>query len=237
MAAMHEGGHALYELGLPKAYARQPVGGDAGAAVHESQAMIIEMQACRSDPYLGWLGQQLLGTFGGDSEAYTRDNLVRIGRQVRPSFIRVDADEVTYPLHIILRYRLEQALIAGNLAVADLPGAWNDEMQKLLGIRPQNDVQGCLQDIHWYSGLFGYFPSYALGMMAAAQFMAAARRATPGIDQALAEGEVGPLVGWLRIHVHGMGNLLGANDLLRAATGRPLDAKDFVAHIKARYAD
>ncbi len=237
MAALHEGGHALYERGLPTAYARQPVGGDAGVAVHESQALIIEMQAGRSDPYLEWLGPQLLGTFGGDPKAYTRENLVRLWRRVRPSFIRADADEATYLLHITLRFHLERAMINGDLAVADLPGAWNEGMQKLLGITPPNDMQGCLQDIHWYAGLIGYFPSYGLGALAAAQLMKTARRAAPGLDAALAQGEMGPLIDWLRTHVQSLGSLPGGNDLMRAATGRPLDATDFIAHIKARYVD
>jgi carboxypeptidase Taq len=150
-------------------------------------------------------------------------------------FIRVDADEMTYPAHVILRFRLEQALIAGDLAVADLPGAWNEGMQELLGIVPPDDARGCLQDIHWYEGAFGYFPSYTLGAMAAAQLMAAAKRDTPGLDEQLAAGDLRPLVGWLRRNVHGRGSLLGFNDLLREATGKPLDPSDFTAHLTARY--
>jgi len=154
---------------------------------------------------------------------------------VHRGFIRVDADEMTYPAHVILRFRLEQALVAGDLAVADLPGAWSDGLHALLGIRPPDDAQGCLQDIHWYDGAFGYFPSYTLGAMAAAQLMAAARRGVPGLDAAMGRGDLGPLVGWLRAKVHGVGSLLGFNDLLHAATGKPLDPTDFEAHLAARY--
>ncbi len=235
MGVLHETGHALYERGLPAAYARQPVGEAAGMAVHESQSLINEMQACRSDAYLGWLGPQLLATFGGAPAAYSGDNLARLWRRVERGCIRVDADEMTYPAHVILRFRLEQALISGDLAVADLPGAWNEAMQSLLGITPPDDAHGCLQDIHWYDGAFGYFPSYTLGAMAAAQLMAAARRAVPGLDAALAEGDHGPLLGWLRTHVHGQGSRLGFNDLLREATGKPLDPADFEAHLASRY--
>ncbi len=142
---------------------------------------------------------------------------------------------MTYPAHVILRFRLEQALISGDLAVADLPGAWNEGFAALLGITPPDDAQGCLQDIHWYDGAFGYFPSYTLGAMAAAQLMAAARRGVPGLDAALGHGDFAPLIGWLRANVHGMGSLLGFNDLLRAATGKPLDPADFEAHLTARY--
>ena len=235
LGVMHETGHALYERGLPSAFARQPVGEAAGMAAHESQSLIVEMQACRSDPYLTWLGPQLLETFGGDPAAYEPGNLARLWRRIGRGFIRVDADEMTYPAHVNLRFRLEQALVAGDLAVADLPGAWNDGLKALLGITPPDDARGCLQDIHWYDGAVGYFPSYTLGAMAAAQLMGAARRDIPDMDSALGQGDLGKLVGWLRARVHGMGSLLGFNDLLVAATGKPLDPADFQAHLTARY--
>ncbi len=235
LGVVHETGHALYERGLPAAYARQPVGEAAGMAAHESQSLIIEMQAARSDAFLSWLGPELLGAFGGDPAPYAPANLGRLWRRVERGFIRVDADEMTYPAHVILRFRLEQALIGGDLAVADLPGAWNDGLRALLGVTPPDDARGCLQDIHWYDGAFGYFPSYTLGAMAAAQLMAAARRSVAGLDAALAQGDAAPLLGWLRTHVHGQGSLLGFQDLLRAATGKPLDPTDFEAHLTVRY--
>ena len=235
MGVMHETGHALYERGLPPAHARQPVGEAAGMAAHESQSLIVEMQACRSDPYLTWLGPELHRLFGGDPAPYAPANLSRLWRRVRRGLIRVDADEMTYPAHVILRFRLEQAIISGDLQPADLPGAWNDGLYTLLGVRPSHDAEGCLQDIHWYDGAFGYFPSYTLGAMAAAQLMAAARAATPGLDAALGQGDLGPLVTWLRTHVHSQGSRLGFNDLLRTATGRLLDPTAFEAHLAARY--
>jgi carboxypeptidase Taq len=237
MGVLHETGHALYERGLPTAYARQPVGEAAGMGAHESQSLIIEMQACRTDAYLSWLGPELHAVFGGESAAFEGANLARLWRRVKRGFIRVDADEMTYPAHIILRFRLEQALVGGDLLVRDLPGAWNDGLDALLGITPPDDAKGCLQDIHWYDGGFGYFPSYTLGAMAAAQLMAAARRAVPEVDAALARGEHAPLLGWLRANVHGQGSRLGFNDLLRAATGKPLDPADFEAHLASRYLD
>ncbi len=235
LGVLHETGHGLYERGLPRAYARQPVGEAAGMAAHESQSLIVEMQACRSDAYLSWLAPVLLEAFGGDPAAYEPGNLARLWRRIERGFIRVDADEMTYPAHVILRFGLEQALVSGDLAVADLPGAWNDGMRDLLGIVPPDDAQGCLQDIHWYDGAIGYFPSYTLGAMAAAQLMAAARRDVPVLDAALARGELAPLLGWLRAKVHGCGSLLGFNDLLREATGKPLDPTDFEAHLTLRY--
>ncbi len=235
LAVVHETGHALYERGLPADYARQPVGEAAGLGAHESQSLIVEMQACRSDAFLSWLGPELLAAFGGDPAPYRPENLGRLWRRVERSFIRVDADEMTYPAHVILRFRLEQALISGDLAVADLPGAWNDGLRALLGIVPPDDARGCLQDIHWYDGAFGYFPSYTLGAMAAAQLMTAARRAVPELDAALGRGDMAPLLGWLRTNVHAVGSRLGFNDLLRAATGKPLDPADFQAHLMQRY--
>jgi len=235
LGVLHETGHALYERGLPEAWARQPVGEAAGMAAHESQSLIIEMQACRSDAYLRFLGGELHAAFGGDAAAYARGNLAQHWRRVGRSFIRVDADELTYPAHVILRFRLERALIGGELAVADLPGAWNDGLRSLLGIVPPDDARGCLQDIHWHDGAFGYFPSYTLGAMAAAQLMKAARRAIPDLDEAIGRGEMAPLAGWLREHVHSQGSRLGFQDLLRHATGKPLDPGDFMDHLRSRY--
>jgi carboxypeptidase Taq len=235
LAVVHETGHALYEQGLPPAYARLPVGEAAGMAVHESQSLIVEMQACRSDAFLGWLGGRLHETFGGAAEPYRLENLGRLWRHVERSFIRVDADELTYPAHVILRFRLEQAMISGDLGVADLPGAWNDGMQALLGITPPDDAQGCLQDIHWYDGAFGYFPSYTLGAMSAAQLMQAAREQVAGLDEAFSRGDPSPLLGWLRVHVHGIGSRLDLNAILEGATGRALDPTAFQAHLRKRY--
>jgi carboxypeptidase Taq len=233
-AVLHETGHALYERGLPEKFARQPVGSAAGMAAHESQSLIVEMQACRTDAFLGWLGPELGSVFGPDP-AYRAENLAGLCRRVERGFIRVDADELTYPAHVILRFRLEQALIGGELSPADLPGAWNAGMEALLGITPPDDAAGCLQDIHWYDGAFGYFPSYSLGAMAAAQLMEAARRAVPGLEAALAAGDLSALTGWLAAHVHAKGNLYGFNDLLRSASGKPLDPAAFQAHLTERY--
>ena len=235
MSVLHETGHALYERGLPPAWARQPVGQAAGMAVHESQSLIMEMQACRSDAFLGFLGREMHAAFGGDAAPYEKANLARLLRRVERGHIRVDADEVTYPAHVILRFRLEQAMLSGDLQVADLPGAWAEQTRALLGNEPPDDRRGCLQDIHWYSGAFGYFPSYSLGAMAAAQLMAAARRALPDLDAAFAEGDVSPLLAWLRREVHARASLFGMDALMRAATGKPLDPADFLAHLRARY--
>ena len=235
MGVLHESGHGLYERGLPRAYARQPVGTAAGMAAHESQSLIMEMQACRSDAFLRWLGPELHSTFGGDGAPYDPANLRKLWRRIERGFIRVEADEMTYPAHVILRFRLERALVAGDLVVADLPGAWRDGLHGLLGIVPPDDARGCLQDIHWFDGLFGYFPSYTLGAMGAAQLMSAARRDLDGLEDAIGRGDLRPLLQWLRTTVHGQGNRLGFNDLLAFSTGKRLDPADFEAHLTRRY--
>ena len=235
LGILHETGHAMYESGLPEAWARQPVGEAAGMATHESQSLIVEMQASRSDAFLSWLGPELHAAFGGEAAPYAPENLARLWRRVERGFIRTEADELTYPAHVILRFRLERALIGGDLAVEGLPAAWAEGMRGLLGITPPDDRRGCLQDIHWHDGAFGYFPSYTLGAMAAAQLMASARAAVPGLDAALGRGDFAPLLGWLRVNVHGQGSRLGFQELMRAATGRPLEAADFMEHLRGRY--
>ena len=235
MGVLHETGHALYERGLPAAHARQPVGEAAGMAAHESQSLILEMQACRSDAFLAWLGPELHGTFGGAPEPYQPGNLARLFRRIERGLIRVDADEMTYPAHVILRFRLERALVSGGLQVADLPGAWRDGLHGLLNVTPPDDARGCLQDIHWYDGAFGYFPSYTLGAMAAAQLMAKARAEVSGLDDALGRGDLQPLAAFLRQRVHGQGSRLGFNALMAEATGAPLDPGFFESHLGRRY--
>jgi carboxypeptidase Taq len=235
MAVIHETGHALYERGLPRAHARQPVGEAAGMAIHESQSLIVEMQACRNDEYLDWLGRSLHAAFGGDPKPYQVENLGSLWRRVERGLIRVEADEMTYPAHVIMRFRLENAMVSGNLSVADLPGAWNGAIKDLLGITPPDDARGCLQDIHWYDGAFGYFPSYTLGAMAAAQIMAVVTKQTQGLKTAMGLGDLSPLTNWLHSNIHAQGSLMGFNELLREATGKPLDPTDFQAHLRARY--
>ncbi len=235
MGVLHETGHALYERGLPAQWRGQPVGQARGMAVHESQSLLIEMQVCRSREFLGFAAPIMKSALAGSGPSWEADNLYRLYTRVQPGFIRVDADEVTYPAHVILRYNLERAMIAGDLEPADLPAAWNDGMRRLLGRTPPNYRLGCLQDIHWYDGAWGYFPTYTLGAMTAAQFFNAAVRAEPAIEPGIANGDFKPLLGWLRAHIHGKGSLLSARELVIEATGRPLDPEIFKAHLKRRY--
>ena len=235
MGIIHETGHAMYERGLPSKWRLQPVGQARGMALHESQSLLVEMQAARGADFCAFLSPMLKEAFTGNDAAFAPENLVRLYSKVEPGFIRVDADEVTYPAHVILRYRLEQALVAGDLQVADIPGAWNEGMQNLLGIKPPSDREGCLQDIHWFDGAVGYFPCYSLGAMTAAQLYAAACKADPAIPAAIARGDFGPLMAWLRPNVHERGSSMTTAEIVTAATGRPLDVAVFKAHLQRRY--
>ncbi len=234
MGVLHETGHALYEAGLPEAWRYQPVGQAGGMALHESQSLLIEMQACRSRPFMRFLapllGEHLNGGGSADAEA-----LYRRAIRVEPGYIRVDADEVTYPAHIMLRYRLECALIAGDLGVDEIPGAWAEIHEALLGLRPENDTLGCLQDIHWSVGEIGYFPSYTIGALMAAQFFDAAARDDPDVWPSIERGDFAPLLGWLRANVHGLASRYQGPVLLERATGAPLGTAVFKAHLQRRY--
>ncbi len=237
MAVIHETGHALYEYQLPQEWRYQPVGQSRGMALHESQSLLMEMQACRSREFVTFAAPLMREKLGGNGGDWSEDNIYRHYTRVERSFIRVEADEVTYPAHVILRYRLERAMIADELAVADLPAAWNDGMESLLGIRPANDRDGCLQDLHWYDGAWGYFPTYTLGAMIAAQLFAAAEAADPDIRPGIAKGDFRPLLSWLRTNVHGHGSRLSTAEVVVAATGRPLDPACFRRHLETRYLD
>ena len=235
MGVLHETGHALYEMGLPEDWRYQPVGQARGMALHESQSLLIEMQACRSREYLEFAAPLMREAFDGEGALWDADNLYRLYTRVDRGFIRVDADEVTYPAHVILRYRLESALIAGDMKLVDLPCAWNDGMEELLGIRPPEDRLGCLQDIHWYDGAWGYFPTYTMGAMAAAQLFAAAKDARPEIPERISNGDFSPLVGWMRENLHSKGSSGSTDELMQSATGKPLGAQAFKGHLQARY--
>ena len=235
IGVLHETGHALYQRGLPAQWRLQPVGRARGMAVHESQSLFLEMQVCRSRAFLTFAAPILREPFADDGPGWDADALHRRQICVKRSRIRVDADEVTYPSHVILRYRLERAMIAGDLVPADLPGAWADGLRQLLGIVPANDREGCLQDIHWYDGVWGYFPTYTLGALIAAQLFEAAREAIPDVLVAIGRGEFAPLLGWLRERVHSKGSLLSTSELVENATGRPLGTASFERHLHDRY--
>ncbi|MGD9739074.1 MAG: carboxypeptidase M32 [Bauldia sp.] len=234
-AVIHEAGHGLYEQGRPQEWRGQPVGEARGMSVHESQALGFEMQASRSPEFFAYLAPLVRDAFGGKGAAWEPDNLRRLATRVAPGFIRVNSDEVTYPAHIILRYELEKAMIAGDLSLDDLPAAFNAKVKELLGLDVPDDRRGVLQDIHWYSGAFGYFPTYLIGAMTAAQLFAAAKRARPEIPASLATGDFTPLREWMRQNIHEKGCLLDRESLIVAATGEPLSDRHFRDHLRARY--
>ena len=184
-----------------------------------------------------YLAPKAAAAFGKSGPAWTPENFARVYRRVSRGLIRVDADEVTYPAHVILRYRLERALIEDRMDLADLPGAWNEQMRELVVIVPPDDRDGCLQDIHWPGGSWGYFPTYTLGAMTAAQLYAAAKAADKSIEPSISKGDFKPLMAWLRANVHALGSSLSAGELLTRATGKKLDAAVFKAHLKTRYLD
>jgi len=235
LGALHETGHAMYDLGLPQDWRDQPVGRDRGMALEESQSLLIEMIICRSRAFVRYLKPLLEKHFGVSGPEWEVENLYRHVTRVRRGLIRVDADELTYPVHVWLRYELEKQLLSGELAVKDLPEAWNAGMEQRLGIRPSNDVEGCLQDIHWAVGSFGYFPSYALGAVIAAQLYESLRSDVQGLDDQIARGEFGGLFGWLRKHVHGLGAKVSVQELMKSATGKPLTASCFVRYVESKY--
>ncbi len=235
MAAIHEGGHALYEQGRPKDWSSQPVGRARGTSIHESQALIMERQAARSDAFIAYLAPLAADAFGGEGAAWSPDNVIRIAHRVRPGFIRVDADEVTYPAHVLLRYELEKAMIAGDLGVDDLPSAFNAAIKTFLDLDVPDDRRGCLQDIHWYAGAFGYFPTYLVGAMTAAQLFDAASAAIPDVEASLSRGHFAPLVDWLRANIHAKASLLDWRDLISAASGRQPGPAAFLSGLRRRY--
>lgn len=230
---LHETGHALYEAGLPAQWREQPVGQARGMSVHESQSLFVEMQVAQSQVYCEFLAPLIQQTLG--LKDVTAEALYQRVTRVERSFIRVTADEVTYPAHILLRYRLEKALLSGDLPVKDLPAAWGDGMQELLGVRPPNDTLGCMQDIHWPEGAIGYFPTYTLGAMMAAQWMEAVQKALPHVENNLRKGDFSVVRGWLLEHVHAKASSISAQEILMQATGKPLSADCYIRHLKARY--
>ena len=237
MAVLHETGHALYERGLPGEWRTQPVGEARSMSLHESQSLLMEMQVCRGIEFFHFAAPLMREAFGAaDADAaFAPDNLHRLAQRVEPGFIRVDADEVTYPSHIMLRYQLEKAMIADDLQAADLPGAWSEGMLEFLGLTPETDKDGCLQDIHWAAGEIGYFPSYTLGALIAAQLFSSARTQLADIGVALASGEFQDLLAWLGDKIHRKASRYSSHELIVRATGRPLATDAFKAHLKARY--
>ena len=232
---LHETGHGLYEQGLPAKWARTPLGEAASLGIHESQSRFWENQVGRSRGFWRWLAPKFHQLFPDHPHGW--EAIWPALHTIEPSLIRVEADEGTYNLHIALRFEIERKLLAGDLLVADLPGAWDDLYQDYLGVRASNAADGVLQDIHWSQGMFGYFPTYTLGTMTAAQLQRAAAAALGDLEELFARGEMSVLLQWLREQIHQHGSFLSAAELVEKATGRPLEARDLVEDLRRNAAE
>ena len=236
-SALHEFGHGLYEAGIAPELARSPLGAPVSLGIHESQSRLWENVVGRSRPFCDWVLPTLREHLGPGLRGIDADGLYRAVNSVQRSLIRVNADETTYNLHIVLRFELELALIEGKLAVDDLPSAWNEGMRRLLGVEVPDDAQGVLQDVHWGAGLFGYFPTYTLGNLIAAQLWLQVEADLPGIEQQIGRGELAPLREWLGERIHRHGRKFPPRELLQRVTGESLRPEPFLDYLRAKLAD
>jgi len=235
MGIIHETGHARYEQRLPHATLHLPMGRARSMGVHESQSLSFEMQLARSPAFLRLIAP-LVQQHLGEQAAFEADNLAQLFTRVKRGFIRVDADELTYPAHVILRFEIERALINGEIEVDDIPALWAQKMRDYLGVDVAGNYEnGCMQDIHWPSGMFGYFPSYTLGAMYAAQYFATIRQQHPDLDARIASGDLSPVMNWLDVNIWSQASRWSTDELVRRATGEPLNARHFRKHLEARY--
>lgn len=234
-STLHEVGHGLYDQGLPPEHHGLPRGEAVSLGIHESQSRLWENLVGRSLPFWTWAAPQLRGAFPGVFDDADVPSLHFAANRVDFSPVRTEADEVTYNLHIALRFELEKSMVAGALKASDVPDAWNAAFERAFGFRPPDDARGCLQDVHWSHGSFGYFPTYTLGNLYAAQFMETARREIPDLDTRIAQGVFSPLRGWLGEKIHSQGQRFRAGELCRRITGRPLDRQPFLAYLKGKY--
>jgi carboxypeptidase Taq len=235
MGTIHETGHGRYEQNLPRELLGQPVAQARSAAIHESQSLSFEMQLGSHPGFVNRLAPMLVAAFGAQP-AFEAQNLHRLMTRVKPGFIRVDADEVTYPAHIILRYEIERPLIEGEIEAEDIPALWDAKMMELLGVDTRGNFKdGPLQDVHWPEALFGYFPCYSLGAMYSAQWFAAMRRAMPELDARIGSGDLAPVFDWLRENIWTQASRWPTDELARRASGEALNPAHFRAHLEARY--
>ena len=236
MSTIHETGHARYEQNLPRDWLGQPVGRARSSAIHESMSLSFEMQLARSRAFVGLLAPMLAKAYGNHA-AFEPDNLHRLFIRVKgDNLIRVAADECTYPLHVILRYEIERPLIEGEIECEDIPALWETKMRDYLGLETRgNYANGCMQDVHWSEGLVGYFPTYTLGAMYAAQWFAAIRREHPDLDSRVASGDTRPVFDWIRKNIWSQGRRWETDELARRATGEALNPAHFRKHLEGRY--
>jgi carboxypeptidase Taq len=235
-AAMHEFGHGVYEWGVDRSLARTPLHGGVSLAVHESQSRTWENLVGRSRAFWRWFYPRLQAGFPARLASVDEEAFYRAVNRVHPSLIRIDADEVTYNLHIILRFELEQDLIGGRLEVADLPGAWNARMDEYLGVEVPDDGRGVLQDMHWAGGALGYFPTYALGNVISVQIWERALEDLGDLDDRFERGEFGDLREWLREHLYSLGSKFTPQETIERVTGSRIDAKPYLRYLREKLA-
>jgi carboxypeptidase Taq len=234
-AALHEYGHGLYENGVDPALDGTPLANPTSLGLHESQSRMWENLVGRSLPFWRRFYGLLAEAFPGELNGTGPEDFHRAVNKVEPSLIRIEADELTYDLHILLRFELERALVDGSLEPRDLPGVWNERMRDYFGIDVPDDAHGVLQDVHWSDGAFGYFPTYSLGNVIAAQLWEAARGALPDLDTQIEEGDFEPLREWLRENVHRHGRKYSANEVVERATGGPIDVGPYVRYLTEKF--
>jgi carboxypeptidase Taq len=234
---IHEAGHGLYEQGIDRAIVRTPVGHAVSLGIHESQSRLWENVVGRSREYWIHYLPEMKKVFPGPLRGVRLDDFYFAINEVIPSFVRTEADEVTYNLHIVMRYEIEKDLFAEKIKTAELPGIWNAKMKSLLGITPPTDSLGVLQDIHWSQGLFGYFPTYFLGNLYGAQLWERAKKDVPRLNARIAKGQLLPLRDWLRKNVHGSGRTYTADELIRRATGTKLQSRPFLRYVEEKFGE
>lgn len=232
--AMHECGHGLYEAGIPSSLARSPLGAGESLGMHESQSRLWENMVGRGRPFCTVLAPRIAEHLGGGLSTLDPDVLYRAVNRIKPSYIRVESDEVTYALHIVLRFELEQQLIEGTLAVDDLPEAWNSRFEEFFGMKVDNDANGVLQDVHWSAGLIGYFPTYALGNLIAGQLWERVQIDLPDLEERIAAAELALLRDWLGEHIHRHGSKFTTTELLEREAGGPISVRPFVSYVKRK---
>lgn len=233
-STMHEAGHGIYEQGLPFARVGTPLGESVSLGIHESQSRMWENQVGRSRAFWSWLRGEMPAIIGADSGRFSLDQLYGAANVVEPGFIRVESDEATYNLHIMVRFEIERAVIGGSLEVAGIPSVWNKLYKDYLGLVVPDDRRGCLQDIHWSMGAMGYFPTYTLGNLYASQFFEAACVEMPGLVDGFARGEFAPLKAWLNSNIHAHGRRFTPSELVTRVTGKPLSAEPLMRHLEGK---
>jgi carboxypeptidase Taq len=234
-SVLHEGGHALYDQNYPREYIYQPIGSAASYGIHESQSRFVENMIGKSPEFLSFILPRLRKIVGKSLRGVKLTEFIAAVNQVKPSKIRIEADEVTYGLHIIIRFEMERDIFSGKLKVNELPQVWNEKYAKYLGVEIENDSEGVMQDTHWASGYYGYFPSYALGNIYAGMFLKKLRKDSPNWKKEIKKGNFEPTRKWLVENIHQKGNLHDPTDLIKNVTGERIKVQPFINYLEKKF--